>query len=463
MHKSRTGTQTSLSPWRMLPASARIPALRRLWLTACLVLVGGCSKPPPIPEIKATIPSASVPSETGEKSTELAWIEPAPGDWPWWRGLEHNASSPKVQPPTNWSDVLNVAWKSPVPGRGHSSPIVRGDHVYLATADETAKTQSLLAYDRVTGKSLWGTVLHTGGIEHAHAKNTQASATPACDGERVFITFLNNKAVWLSAVDLEGKKLWSTDVGPFETLHGFSASPALHKSLVIVSGESHRGGFLAAVNRQSGEIVWRVQRAAETSFSSPIVARIAGKDQILMQGGNSVDGYNPDTGEKIWWYTGGPAETTSGTVTYEGDRVFVSGGYPAKQTLCIRADGAGDITKTHLVWKISQKFYVPSLLVHDGLIYAVEDTGIVHCYQASDGKQIWVRRLGGDFSASPVFGGKFVYLVNEAGRMFVMKPGPEALVVAENNLHDGGFATPAISGDQIFIRTDHSLFCIAQE
>lgn len=443
----------------MLKPARRALLPRLIWLAAFPVFVAGCSKPPPVPEIKV---AASATSATAA-AADIPWVAPADADWPWWRGPESNASRPGAHPPTNWSDILNVRWKSPVPGRGHSSPIVRADRVYLATADETARTQSLLAFDRQTGKPLWETTLNTGGQDHAHAKNTQASATPACDGERVFITFLNAQKVWLSAVDLDGKKLWSVDVGPFETMHGFSASPALHQSLVIVSADSQRGGFIAAVNRKSGEIVWRTQRAAETSFSSPIVARIAGKDQILMQGGNSVDSFNPETGERIWWYTGGPAETTSGTVTYEGDKVFVSGGYPARQTLCIRADGTGDVTKSHLVWKTSQKFYVPSLLVHDGLVYAVEDTGVAHCFQASDGKEVWVRRLGGDFSASPVLAGKFLYLVNEAGRMFVMKPGREALVVAENDLHDGGFATPAVCGEQLFIRTNHSLFCIAQE
>lgn len=430
--------------------------------TLVLVVVAGlsgCSKPEPIPEVHVT----ASPAGSTVKAESAADIAVGEGDWAWWRGAHLDAVSPSTSTPTKWDDSQHVIWKADVPGRGHSSPIVCADKIFLATADEGKKTQSLLAYDRATGKPLWNMVLHSGGLEHMHRKNSQASATPACDGRHVFMTFLNKRAIWLSAVDLEGHIAWQKEIGPFETIHGYAASPALYKGLVIVAADSNRGGFLAGVNRTSGEIVWRVQRADETSFSSPVVATISGRDQIVLSGGNSVIAYEPDTGDKLWFYSGGPSMTTSGTAAFDAEHVFVSGGHPDKQTLCIKADGSGDVTKTHVRWQNKDNFYVPSLLVHDGLVYGISDKGVGHCYDASTGKEYWTHRFGGDFSASPVLAGKHIYAADENGKVHVFQTGKTFQRVAENNLNDGGFATPAICDDQIFLRTDHRLYCLGSE
>jgi outer membrane protein assembly factor BamB len=426
-------------------------SLRIAALVSLLLLTAGC-RPEPAAEINA---ADAAPTRAS------ALPAPAAQDWPSWRGPNLNGTQPDANPPLEWSPTQNVRWKSPLPGRGHSSPIVRGEQVFVGTSDESAKTQSLVAFNTSDGAELWTRVVHTGGLDHHHEKNTAASATPACDGEKVYITFLNKQAIWLSAVDLKGNIVWQRDVGPFSTVHGYAASPALFKHLVVVAGDSNRGGFLGAVDRASGDIVWRVPRKAKTSFSSPVVANVAGRDQVLMNGAGSVDAYNPLTGERLWYYTGGPTDTTSGTVSFDADHVYASGGFPGKQTVCLKADGSGDVTNSHVVWKNDQKFYVPSMLIHDGRLYGVTDNGVAYVYDATTGQQLDVQRLGGDFSASPTLAGKHLYATNESGRTYVLEPGDKLKVIAQNDLGESCLASPAVSGDRLFLRTEGNVVCVA--
>lgn len=380
-------------------------------------------------------------------------------EWPAWRGPTANGISTDTRAPTRWSQTENVVWKADVPGTGHSSPIVCGDRVILSTADETANTQSMVAFDRNSGKLLWNTLIHKGGQVHRHQKNTQASSTPACDGERVYITFLNGDAVWLTALDLDGHIVWQKPAGKYTTFHGYGSSPALYKSLVIVVGESKAANFIAAFEGKDGKEVWRVEREALDSFSSPLVAQVAGRDQVLLCGAIVTASFDPATGQALWKCQG-PTEIIAGTVTYEGDLVFASGGYPGAATLCVRADGTGDVTGTHLVWQFPKKFYVPTPLVKDGLMYGVADDGVAYCYETAKGKLVWQQRLGGAFSSSVTLAGDLLYVPDEAGKTYVFKTGRKFELVATNDLADGGFASPTICGGRIFLRTNHQLYCI---
>ena len=432
------------------------PRLMKISHCAALVIayvVCGCSRSAPVAEVSVAGGAAPI---------DLAAAQPAATDWPWWRGRAGNGIAADETVPTVWGEHQNVVWKSPVPGRGHSSPCVWGASIVLATADEATQVQSLLCFDRETGAPRWSTPIHTGGFEHAHPENSQASATPACDGERVFITFLNRGAIWVSAVDLNGQIVWQKEAGPFRTMHGYAASPALYKSLVIVAGDGDGQGFVTALHRKTGEIVWRVRRPGIASFSSPVVAHVAGRDQILLSGCRQVVSYDPASGAQLW-RCDGPAKVTSATMAFDGDFAFVSGGYPEEETLCIRADGAGDVSASHVVWRNRQKFYVPSLVVHEGRVYGVSGGGIAWCFDAANGKPLWKHRLNGDVSASPVIAGNHVYVTNEAGLTHVFKTGAEFELVAENDLGDGGYATPVICGGRIYLRTVHALYCIGDQ
>jgi hypothetical protein len=400
---------------------------------------------------------------TGSPTADLA--KPSPGDWPWWRGPGGDGVSQDRAAVTEWGKAKNIVWKTAVPGRGHSSPVVWGDRVFLTTADDESQSQSVLAFDRGTGKPLWTTMAHKGGLMKKHGKNSHASATSACDGERVYSVFIHSGALHVTATNLDGKILWQSSAGAFRSEHGYGSSPVLHKSLVIVCGDNLSGCFIAALDRATGKIVWKTPRnttGRHGSYATPIVAKVAGRTQLLLHGMETVSSYDPDTG-KLLWSCDGPTEVTACTVAFNDKLIFASGGYPDKEILAIRPDGAGDVTKSHVVWRSSKGVtYVPSPLYHDGHLYIVNDSGVASCFDAGTGEQLWQQRLEGAFSASPVLAGGNIYVTNEAGKTFVFKAGRKFELVAQNDLGDGGFATLAIAGGQILLRTDHSLFCIGQ-
>jgi outer membrane protein assembly factor BamB len=414
------------------------------WVVA-LVVAAGCRQP--VPEVRVAASAAS---------SATAPIAAAADDWPVWRGIQGDNHATGPLPPLEWDQTRNVRWRSEVPGQGHASPIVSGDRVFVATSDARAETMSLLCYERSTGEPLWSRELHRGGFMHTHEKNTHASPTPACDGQRVFTGFAVQDAVRVSAVSFDGEILWQTEAGPFRSQHGYGASPVLFESLVIVSGDNRGPGYLAALHRETGEIVWRVQRGQHPSYATPIIAQIAGRAQLLLSGEEQVTAYDPATGDLLW-KAEGPSSTTANTVAWNEELVFASGGYPQNGIMAVRA-GSGEV-----VWKNDERGYVPSPLVIGDQLLVIQDRGIALCFDASSGKMLWKQRLGGNFSASPTRAGDYVYLPDEAGKTIVFKVAPKFEKIAENDLDDGGFASPVICGGQLFLRTFRYLYCIEGE
>ena len=394
------------------------------------------------------------------KLEPLAEASPGPEDWPWWRGPGRDGKSRETDPPLEWREEAGVAWRTPVPGRGHGSPSVWGDRIYLATADEEKEEQLVLAYDRASGSELWRRVVHQGGFVHRHTKNSHASGTPACDGERVYIAFLNAGAIRATALDRDGRIVWQRKAGDFETEHGYGASPVLYGQTVIVCGDSNGSSFLTALHRGTGDVVWTTERRAVSSFASPIVGRVAGRDQLLLSGADVVASYAPSSGELLW-HCEGPTETMASTMAFGGDLVVATGGYPEKEILCIRADGEGDVSDSRVVWREKRGVsYVPSPLIHEGRLYIVNDQGIATCFGLASGKELWKGRLEGGFSASPVLAGGRIYVTSEAGETFVIEAGDEFRILARNKLPGGGFATPVIAGGRIYLRTTEALWAI---
>lgn len=373
-------------------------------------------------------------------------------DWPWWRGPSRNGMAPNPSAPTTFSDTDNVAWKVPVPGRGHSSPIVVGGRIYLTTADESQQVQSVLAFDRATGRSLWKVDISKGGFPaRNHAKNTEATPTIASDGERLFVTFFHHQAIQATALDLDGKTVWQRSAGNFNPKryeYGYAPSPLLYRGTVIVAGEYDGDSFLTALDRSSGQPVWRTPRPNNITFSSPVVAHVGGRDQLLISGAEQVASYDPTTGKPLWT-TPGTTAATCGTMVWDGDVVIASGGYPKSETLAVRADGSGTV-----LWRNNQKCYEQSMLAHAGYVYGLTDGGVLYCWQVQDGKEMWKQRLQGPVSASPVLVGGHIYWANENGTWYVFRPNPQRFdPVAENRLGEEGFASPAVSGNQLLIRT----------
>lgn len=372
-------------------------------------------------------------------------------DWPWWRGPQRNGLASGAAP-AEFGDDLNVVWKVPVPGRGHSSPTVVKNRVYLSTADEKAQVHSLVLFDRATGKQVGQVELSRGGFPaRNHAKNTEATPTIACDGERLFVTYYHHDQIELLCLDLNGQVNWRKFLGEFDGKpyeYGYAPSPLIYRGTVIVAAEWNGDGFLAAFDRTSGDEVWRTPRPKNISFSSPVVGRVAGKDQLLISGADQVAAFDPANG-KLFWSAWGTTAATCGTLVWEGDIVFASGGYPKSETLAVKADGSGQV-----LWKNNQKCYEQSMLVTGGYLYGLTDGGVLFCWRGNDGKEMWKQRLKGPVSSSPVLAGGLIYWANELGTHYVFKPNPEKFeLIAENQLGSESFASPSIVGGQIFHRT----------
>lgn len=372
-------------------------------------------------------------------------------DWPWWRGPTHDGvAAPDAAPPTEFGEETGILWSAPLPGRGHGSACVAGDRVYLATADEETQIQAMHGFERTTGRLLWTTVVHENGLtQKINKKATWASATPACDGERVYINFLSGDAVSTTALDLDGGILWQTKVTDYLEHQGYGSSPALHGDLVIVSADNKgaTGGAVCGLDRRTGEVKWRHPRAALPNYASPVVLEVAGKTQLFLTGLEKVTSLDPLTGRVNWEIAGATTECVTTTPT-DGQRIYSSGGYPKNHVAAIAADGSGKV-----VWETNDRVYVPSMLVKDGHLYATMDAGIGLCLDAATGQERWKGRLGGTFSASPVLVRDRIHAVNETGDYFVFKADPARLeILAKNKVADEVFATPSIAGKQIFLR-----------
>jgi outer membrane protein assembly factor BamB len=370
-------------------------------------------------------------------------------DWPWWRGPNRNGIAASNQkPPLKWNETDNVRWKALVPGRGHGSPIVVGDQVFVAAADHERAVQAVLCYHRDTGKLLWQTEVHQGGFEtKGNKKSSLASCTPACDGRRVFINFLHAGAVYTTALGRDGAKLWQTKVTDYVIHQGYGSSPAVYESLVIVSGDNKGGGRLAALDRSTGKIVWKQERPKTPNYASPIILNVAGRDQVLLTGCDLVAGFEPLSGKKLWEIAGSTTECVTSTVT-DGQLIFTSGGYPKSHMSAVRADGSGKV-----VWENKTRVYVPSLLAHAGHLYGVLDNGVAVCWKCATGKEVWREDLGGTFTASPILVGDQIFATSEEGRTCIFKASPAGFeLIAQNQLGDEILATPAICGGRIYTR-----------
>lgn len=370
-------------------------------------------------------------------------------DWRQWRGPSGNGvADAAAKPPLTWSETENVKWKAYIPGRGLSSPVVVGDLVIVTTASEDG--QFVLAYARSDGSIRWKERVHETGLPTLmHRKNSAATPTPASDGKNVYVSFQNSDRVFLTAYTLKGERLWQRDAGPYvcDYRYGYAPSPTLHGGKLIVSAEFLAGGFLAAFATEDGRELWRTERRVKTSYSSPIVAEVGGREQILLSGAAKVSAYDPETG-KVLWQIGGSSSATCGTMVWSEDTVFASGGFPNQETLAVR------ISETPtLLWKNNDKSYEQSLLYHDGHLYAFNDGGIALCWDAKTGEEKWKVRLGGPVSASPTFAGGRIYAINERGITHVYEPNPRQFTkLAENTLGDEGFASPVFVGNEVFLR-----------
>jgi outer membrane protein assembly factor BamB len=379
----------------------------------------------------------------------LVTIPLSAGDWPAWRGPTvdgHAAAGQKL--PVKWSESENVLWKAEVRGKGHGSPTVVGDHVYLATADVETEEQLVLCFDRATGKKVWESVVHHEKLNTKGNKNSsQASSDVVSDGERLYVNFLNDGAIFTTALDFSGKKLWQRRVCDFQVHQGYGASPVVYQSIVLVAADHRGGGKMSGLNKVTGEIVWQQDRPPVANYASPAVITAAGKTQAVLAGCNKVESFDPLTGKKLWSIDGSTEETVVTAVT-DGSRIFVGGGYPKNYTMAIEADGSGKIA-----WENMTRTYVPSMLVNNGHLYAVGDAGRATCWKAATGEELWSEKVDREFYGSPVMADSRIYVTSKGGVTSVFEATPEKFtLLGQNALGDECYSTPAICDNRIYLR-----------
>jgi outer membrane protein assembly factor BamB len=385
-------------------------------------------------------------------------------NWPQWRGPRLDGTSNETTVPTRWSPTENILWRSELPGSGHASPVVWGDKVFTVSAEEDTQERLLVCLNRNDGTLLWKTAVIKAPLERTHRLNSHASSTPATDGERVFTAFLENDKAVVAAHDFAGKELWLKRVGSFQSVHGFCSSPIIYKDKVIVNCDHDGDGYIVALARADGRELWRIDRPNKTrSYVVPLICEAGGRTQMVLSGSKCVTSYKPDNGELLW-IIDGPTEQFVASLVFNAraNLFFLTAGYPEHHLLAIKPDGRGNVTDRAVAWRTQKgAAYVPSPISAGDYFLVTSDSGVAHCYDAKSGTLTWQERLG-EQHASLVSANGLVYFLNDKGRMNVVRPGPKFERVAQNELGESTFASPAISDGQIFIRGEKSLFCIGQ-
>ncbi|HEU0177776.1 MAG TPA: PQQ-binding-like beta-propeller repeat protein [Blastocatellia bacterium] len=415
-------------------------------------------------------------------------------NWSQWRGPSGQGISTEAGLPTEWSETKNIKWKMPIAGRGHSSPIVWGDRIFLSAAiegdilpgakppkhflegqeythpDSTAgnrlHTFKARCFDRRTGKPLWERVAYTGRVyDDRHRTATYADATPATDGRYVYFWFGSEG---LYCYDFSGKLVWKKSLGNIAT-HGMGngTSPVLFEDRVILQCDEDNGerGFIVALDKRNGKELWRTPRHVQMSWATPVIAHAPQRAELITSANEYILAYDPATGKELWRCKGTQSWTVTTPIVGQGI-VIASAAHPVKHAVAIRLGGNGDVTDTpNVVWQRDKGTgYVPSSILYGDYAYLLTDGGLLSCIEVKTGEVKYEGArvpIPGRFYASPVAFEDKLLLINENGEGFVVKAGPQHAVLRTNSLDEPVYASPAIAGGELFIRGTKHLYCIA--
>lgn len=423
-------------------------------------------------------------------------------NWPSFRGLNASGVAEGQNPPTTFDATksINVRWKTPIPGLGHSSPIVWGDKVFITTAvssEATPETRfglygdvapvkenpkhiwKVYALDKATGKILWERVAYEGVPKvKRHPKATHASSTPATDG-RTVVALFGSEGMY--AYNTSGKLLWKADLGTLDAgwfydadyQWEYASSPVIYKNMVFVQADIQQNSFLAAYDLKTGKRLWITPREEISGWGTPTIYEGKTRTELITNGTKAIRGYDPATGKLLWWLSPN-SEITTPTPIIAHDLIFVTAGYPPIRPIyAIRPGGTGDISlkdgkesNDFIAWsKKSGGPYMPTPVVYGDLLYTCSIQGVVAAYDAKTGKQVYQQRIadrGGAFTASPVASDGKIYLSSEDGEIFVFKAGPKHELLATNQIGEVMMATPAISEGMLIVRGLKHLYGIAE-
>jgi outer membrane protein assembly factor BamB len=408
--------------------------------------------------------------------------------WPQWRGPYATGVSKYADPPTEWSETKNIRWKLEIPGRGSASPVVWGDRVYVLSAVPVGLTGAashaprggvqprdvhrfiVLAIDRRTGKIAWErTARELRPHEAAHQENgTYASSSAITDGQHVYAWF---ESQGMYVYDMDGKLIWEKDLGDkrMRNQFGEGSTPVLYGDRLVIVWDHIAGpSFVVALDKRSGNELWRVERQEIDTWATPLVVEVDGRAQVIVSGKNRLQSYDLETG-KIVWESPGVTMNPIPSPVYADGMVFVTSGFQGNSLKAIRlADAKGDITgSSAIVWTLDRDTpYVPSPLLYDAILYLLKtNSGILSAFDARTGKPHYqLQRLEGipEVFASPVGAQGRVYLTGRDGVSLVIRNAPTFEVLAKNSLDDGFDASPALVDNELYMRGYKSLYCIAR-
>ena len=418
--------------------------------------------------------------------------------WPQWRGPLATGVAPHGTPPVTWSEDNNIRWKVEIPGKGHATPIIWEDQVFLLTAVETDKAGdsketaeavnrmpdwmkkrsvhptnivefTVIALDRKDGSVRWQKIARA---EHphegTHSDGTWASNSPVTDGEHLFAHFGSRG---LYCYDMAGNLKWQTDLGNMITRNGFGegSSPALHEDVLVVNWDHEGDSFIVALDKRTGEQLWKKDRDEVTSWSTPVIVEVNGRPQVVINATGNTRGYDLKSGEVVW-EIGGMTTNTIPSPVYEDGILYVMSGFRGNLVQAIQlARAAGEITGSDaLLWQYDRDTpYVPSPVLYDSYLYFLKkNSGILSCFDARTGQaHFGPERLAGvkNVYASPVGANGRIYVTGRQGNTIVLKVGPKLEILASNSLDDSFDASPAIVGGELYLRGHRSLYCISEK
>ena len=399
--------------------------------------------------------------------------------WPDYRGPNGDGVSDATGLPVTWSETENVVWKTPIRGRAWSSPVLSEKHVWLTSATPDGKELYVITVDRESGKIVRDIKLYdVEEPQFVHSFNTHASPSPLIDGERIYIEFGSYGTACLK--EATGEVIWSRRDINCDHFRGAGASPIIWKDLLILSRDGADTQYLTAVNKMTGETVWKTDRSTDFKdldkngkphrdgdlrkcYSTPIVYSHEGEDRLFSPGAKAGFAYDLRTGKELWTITYVSHSSSSRTIFGHG-MLYVNTGFGKPDLLAVRPGGSGDVSKSHVAWKMSRgapKKPAP-LLVGDHLVM-IEDKGVVSRVNAKTGKLVWQERVGGNHSASPILVDGRIYFFSEDGKTAVISAGDTFEKLAENKLPDGFMASPAVGGKSFYLRTKTALYRVEQK
>ncbi len=407
----------------------------------------------------------------------VAWIGAA-ADWPAWRGPDANGVSLDRSVPTHWTKTENVRWRTPLAEPGNSTPVVWGDRVFLTQPLKQQNRRTLLCLDRRSGKVLWQSGLSWADPEPTHATNPYCSASPATDGKLVVAWF---GSAGLAAYDFNGRELWRRDLGRQKHTWGYGTSPVLDGDRVFLNFGPGDRAFLIALDRNTGKTLWQVETPAGAgmkfsnwtpedmygSWSTPLVIRSGGGQQLISSWPNRVSAFDPATG-KVLWSCDGLGDLVYPSPLYSNGIVVAMGGFGGP-SLAVRTGGSGDVTQTHRLWRLPKsRQMIGSGVILEGRLYVVDNGGIAECFELETGKVLWTQRLrgqseaGGGVWSSPVLNEGKIYVMNKSAEVFIFKASPQFELLASNALGEETNSSVVIAGREIFLRTHAALWSIGR-